>query len=170
VPAIHLPALLFSRSVGYSVSGSSPGGVEAMSPGVLRPVVVVVEDLRVQAGRAQRGTERLDELGLLRHRHVGARVAVRMPVLRLVLHGDGVDRDAGPLVRPHELDEVARVGGVDPRSSTSRPPISDWFVFIHAGALHGDPITLSCGLNVSAWRSSGRICARSCAIEKRVIA
>ena len=31
--------------------------------------------------------------------------------------------------------------------SISRPPTSDWFVFIHAGGLHGVPITLSFGLS-----------------------
>ena len=50
--------------------------------------------------------------------------------------------------------------------SISRPPTSDWFVFIHAGGLHGVPITLSFGLSASARRSSGRISLRSCAIEK----
>jgi hypothetical protein len=39
-------------------------------------------------------------------------------------------------------------------------------VFIHAGGLQGVPMTLICGLIFSAWRSSGRICLRSCAIEK----
>ena len=52
-------------------------------------------------------------------------------------------------------------------SSISLPPISDPFVFIHAGGLQGEPITFTRGFRASAWRSSGRICARSCAIEKR---
>ena len=52
-------------------------------------------------------------------------------------------------------------------SSISRPPISDPFAFIHAGGLQGEPITFSRGLSSSAWRRSGRICARSWAIEKR---
>jgi len=40
-------------------------------------------------------------------------------------------------------------------SSIRRPPISEPLVFIHAGALHGEPITFRRGLSASAWRSSG---------------
>ncbi|HKH16229.1 MAG TPA: hypothetical protein VKA57_01795 [Solirubrobacteraceae bacterium] len=35
MPAIQRPASVESRSAAYSVSGSSPGGVEAMSPGCM---------------------------------------------------------------------------------------------------------------------------------------
>ena len=51
-------------------------------------------------------------------------------------------------------------------SSMSSPPMSDPFVFIHAGGLHGDAMMRRSGLSASAWRSSGRICASSWAIEK----
>lgn len=54
-------------------------------------------------------------------------------------------------------------------SSISRPPKSEPFAFIHAGWPHGDAITLRSGLSSSARRSSGRICASSCAMLKRVI-
>ena len=80
---------------------------------VHRPVVVVAEDLRVDPGLAERPPDRDDQLCLLRHGQVHAGIATRVAVLRLVLHRHGVHRHAGPLVVLDELDEVARVGGVD---------------------------------------------------------
>ncbi len=50
-----------------------------------------------------------------------------------------------------------------------RPPTSDWLVFIHAGGLHGVPITFRPRLKRTAWRSSGRISRSSWAIENRRI-
>ena len=51
-------------------------------------------------------------------------------------------------------------------SSMRRPPIREPLVFIHAGGLHGLAMICRCGLSASAWRSSGRIWAWSCATEK----
>ena len=123
-------AALAAASVGYSVSGSSPGGVESMSSWCIGPVVVVAEDLRAQPGPPQRRAERLDQLRLLRDRHVHAGIAVRLAVLRLVLDRERVDRDARALVGLHELDEVARVGGVDPRR-VDQPPADQRLVRLH---------------------------------------
>jgi hypothetical protein len=39
-------------------------------------------------------------------------------------------------------------------------------VFIHAGGLHGVAMIFSAGFSARAWRSRGRISARSWAIEK----
>ena len=50
-----------------------------------------------------------------------------------------------------------------------RPPTSDSGSFIHAGGLHGVPITFRLRLWRSAWRSSGRICFSSCATENRAM-
>jgi hypothetical protein len=47
-----------------------------------------------------------------------------------------------------------------------RPPISESLVFIHAGGLHGVAMIFRFGFSARAWRSSGRISARSWAIEK----
>ncbi len=47
-----------------------------------------------------------------------------------------------------------------------RPPIREPLVFIHAGGLHGVAMICSFGLRALAWRSSGRICAWSCRMEK----
>jgi hypothetical protein len=48
----------------------------------------------------------------------------------------------------------------------NRPPTSESLVFIHAGGLHGVAMIFSAGFSARAWRSSGRISARSWAIEK----
>ena len=82
---------------------------------MLGPVVVVAEQLGVQARTLQRRAERVDELGLLGDRQVHAGVAVRVPVLRLVLQRDRVDRHARALIGLDELHEVQRVRVVDAR-------------------------------------------------------
>ena len=98
------------RVVGLGVLTGRRGGDVAR---VGRPVVVVRQDPGPQARRPQRRSHRLDELDLLRHRQIHARVGVRLPVLRLVLHREVVDRYAGGLVGLDELDEVPRVRRVD---------------------------------------------------------
>jgi hypothetical protein len=82
---------------------------------VLGPVVVVPEDLGVQPGGLKCRAERVDELRLLGNGEVHSRIATRMPVLRLVLHGNGIDPHPSVLVGLHVLDEVARIGAVDSR-------------------------------------------------------
>ena len=51
-------------------------------------------------------------------------------------------------------------------SSMSRPPMSDAGVFIQAGGLQGVATIFSAGLRAIAWRSKGRMCSRSCWMEK----
>jgi len=82
---------------------------------VLGPVVVVPEDLGVQPGGPKRRPERVDELRFLGNGEVQSRIATRVPVLRLVLHGHGVDPHPCALVGLQVLDEVARIGAVDSR-------------------------------------------------------
>ena len=94
----------------------------------------------VHPGRRQRGAEVLaDERRLIGGAHVHARV--RRRGLRLVLHGQAVNRHAFGLIFLDELDEGT--GRRSPNVSGRRVPPSVMVrdVFIHAGALHGDPIT-----------------------------
>ena len=81
--------------------------------GVGLPVVVVAEDLGVDAGPPEREPDRLDQLRLLGHGEGHAGIAARIAVLGLVLNRYGVDRHPSAPVSLDELDEVARVGRVD---------------------------------------------------------
>jgi hypothetical protein len=66
--------------------------------------------------------------------HVGPGVIVRGAVLRLVLHGERVDRHAGGLVGLHELQQVQGVGTEDGRV-VLEPAADDGVVRLHPGRL-----------------------------------
>ncbi len=100
--------------------------------GVLGPVVVVAEDLGLQPCRAQPRSECVDHCDLLAHWHVHAGIAAGVAVLRLVLHGDRVDRHSGALIGLEELHEIAGVGGID-RGVVDEPAADERLVGLHPG-------------------------------------
>ena len=109
-----MPASHFLAS-GSSSSAFAYSRVHARLPDVVRvqrPVVVVAEDLRVDARLLERRPDGLDQPRLLGVAEVHPRIVVREAVLRLVLQRDRVHRHARAPVGLHELDEVLRVGVV----------------------------------------------------------
>src|SRR5258708_18589760 len=70
--------------------------------------MIVANDLRSEAGSLELGTQVIfDESGFFRSLHHHAGVVIR--IQRLVLRGDGVDRDALGL---HSLDVFDKIPGV----------------------------------------------------------